>query len=166
MGQYLFSARDYARGRVLGKTRISGTGIFPRRHLYSRDLHNMKKGIPQERVVKMTIPIGDHIGNGYPLKEKGIPIKVEGHLIEEGIPIGMGRPPGRGGYSGGGPPSGGRPPNDGGPPGGGRPLMMEDPLMVEDPLMTEDPLIVEDPLELLVDKDHPALKDLLDQLDL
>ena len=38
----------------------------------------------------MTIPTGDHIRNRDPLKEEGIPIKVEGHQIEEGIPIGMG----------------------------------------------------------------------------
>ena len=46
---------------------------------------------------------------------------------------------------------------------------MEDPLeeentLVEDPLMgMEDPLVMEDPLDLLVDKDHQALKDHLDQ---
>ena len=37
----------------------------------------------------MTIPTGDHIGNGDHLKEEGIPMKVEGHPIEGGIPIGM-----------------------------------------------------------------------------
>ena len=43
-------------------------------------------------------------------------------------------------------------------------IEMEDPLMeMEDPLMVEDLLVMEDPLDLLVDKDHQALKDLLDQ---
>ena len=37
----------------------------------------------------MTIPTGDQIGNGDPLKEEGIQIRVEGHLIKGDIPIGM-----------------------------------------------------------------------------
>ena len=93
----------------------------------------------------MTIPIRDHIGNRDPLKEEGIPIKVEVHLIEEGIPIGMGGPLEEENIL----------EED--------PLMVEDPLMeTEDPLMVEDPLMeMEDPLDPLVDKGHPVLKDLL-----
>ena len=42
--------------------------------------------------------------------------------------------------------------------------LAEDPLMeMEDPLMMEDLLVMEDPLDLLVDNDHQALKDHLDQ---
>ena len=56
----------------------------------------------------------------------------------------------------------------GGPPDGGAPLeediLMEmgDPLE-EDDTLAEDLLIEEDPLDLLVDKNHLALKDHLDQ---
>ena len=35
----------------------------------------------------MIIPTGDHIEIGDPLKERDIQIKVEGHQIEEDIPI-------------------------------------------------------------------------------
>ena len=45
---------------------------------------------------------------------------------------------------------------------GGRPLTEENTLM-EDPLVMEDLLVMDDPLDLLVDKDHQALKDNLDQ---
>ena len=41
-------------------------------------------------------------------------------------------------------------------------IEMEDPLTEEDTLV-EDLLLMEDPLDLLVDKDHQALKDHLDQ---
>ena len=42
--------------------------------------------------------------------------------------------------------------------------LVEDPLMeMEDPLMMEDLLVIEDPLDLLVDKDHWALRYHLDQ---
>ena len=74
------------------------------------------------------------------------------------------RPPEGGRY----PNQGGRPPDQGGypdrgPPGGGYPLEEED-TQKEDSLMeVEDPLEMEDPLDLLVDKDHQALKDPLDQ---
>ena len=91
----------------------------------------------------MMMIIEGHIEMRDPLREGDIQIKVGDLLIEEAIlmedlleediPIGMGRPPGRGGYPGG-PPDG-----DGGL------------------------LVMEDPLDLLVDKDHQALKDPLDQ---
>ena len=46
----------------------------------------------------------------------------------------------------------------------GEDTLAEDPLMeMEDPLMEEDLLVMEDPLDLLVDKDHQALRDHLDQ---
>ena len=87
--------------------------------------------------MKRTILTEDHLGNGDPLKEEAIQIEVEGHPIKGGIPIGM------------------------------EGLLEEEDILEEDPLMVEDPLTeMEDPLDLLVDKDHPALKDLLDQLDL
>ena len=87
--------------------------------------------------MKRTILTEDHIGNRDPLKEEGIQIKAEGHPIKGGIPMGM------------------------------KGLLEEEDILEEDPLVVEDPLMeMEDPLDLLVDKDHPALKDLLDQLDL
>ena len=91
------------------------------------------------------------------------------------------RPPDRRGYPGGRPPDrGGRSPDRGGYPGGGPSdkgggpleedilMEVEDPIeeednLVEDPLMEEEgPLIEEDPLDLLEDKDHWTLKDILD----
>ena len=86
------------------------------------------------------------------------------------------RTPDRGRY----PNRSGRPPDQGGYPSRG-PLMVEDPLdedilmemrdpleeedtLVEDLLMEiEDLLMEQDPLDLLVDKDHLALRDHLDQ---
>ena len=68
-----------------------------------------------------------------------------------------GRFPDQGGYPGGEPPGGGYPNRN------GRPLEEADTLM-EDLLMEmEDHPMEEDPLDLLVDKDHLALKDHLDQ---
>ena len=44
--------------------------------------------------------------------------------------------------------------------------LVKDLLMImEDPLVMKDLLVMEDPLDLLVDKDHQALKDHLDQYD-
>ena len=72
-------------------------------------------------------------------------------------PDGGGRHPDREGYPGGGSPDGGR-----GPPRGGYPNGVGDPLEEEDTL-PEDPLMQEEgTLDLLEDKDHQALKDLLD----
>ena len=73
------------------------------------------------------------------------------------------KPPNRGRY----PNRGGRPPDqggylDGGPPGEDIQIEMGDPLEEEDTL-AEDLLMEEDPLGLLVDKDHLALRDHLDQ---
>ena len=73
------------------------------------------------------------------------------------------RPPDRGRY----PNGGGKPPDQGGypgggPPGGGYPNGNERPLEEEDTLV-EDILMEEGPLDLLVDKDHLALKDHWDQ---
>ena len=98
----------------------------------------------------MTMLIEGHIEIKDPLKEEGIQIKVEGHLIEEDtligdllgedIPIEMEDPQKRR-IPGGGPPdgNGGPPDGNGGPPGDGGSL------------------------DLLVDKDHQVLKDPLDQ---
>ena len=105
-----------------------------------------KEGNTLDRVVRMIIPIGDHIGIGDPLKEEDIQVRVEGHLIKEDIPIEM-----EGlleedileeGH-----------------------LMVEGPLMeIEDPLMVEGHLTeMEDPLDPPVDKDHQVLKDPLGQ---
>ena len=75
-----------------------------------------------EGVVMMIISTGDHIGIGDPLKEEGIQVRVEGHLIEEDTPIGM---------------EGLLEEED---------ILEEDPLMVEGSLMEmEDPLMVEGP---------------------
>ena len=65
------------------------------------------------------------------------------------------RPPDRGGY-----PGGRSHDRDGGPSRGGYPNRGGGPLEEEDTLV-EDPLMEEDPLDLLEDKDHQALKDLL-----
>ena len=64
----------------------------------------------QEKAVMMIMSIEDHIGIGDPLKEEDTQIKVEGHLIEEDIPIEMEGLPEE------------------------KNILEEDPLMVEDPL--------------------------------
>ena len=94
-----------------------------------------------KKVSKMIIPTEGHIGNGDLLKEEGIQARVEDHLIEGGIPIGI---------------EGLLEEED---------ILKENPLMeMEDPLTMEDLLMeMEDPLDPLVDKDHQVLKDLLDQ---
>ena len=83
----------------------------------------------------MIISIEDHIEIEDPLKEVGIPVRMEGHLIEEDTQIeGLLEE--------------------------GTSIEMEDPLEEED-TQKEDLLMMEDPLEmedLLVDKDHQALK--------
>ena len=91
----------------------------------------------------MIVLMEGHIEIRDSLKEGGIQIKVEGHLIEEDILIEdlLGED---------------------------IPIEMEDPLeeddtQEEDPLMVEDPLEMKDPLDLLVDKDHQVLRDPLDQ---
>ena len=91
-----------------------------------------------------------HIAIGDPLRKQDILTKVEEPLTEEGtmiedpleedILIEMGDPLEE------------------------EDTVVEDPLMeMEDPLVMEDLLVMEDPLDLLVDKDHWALKDHLDQ---
>ena len=103
-----------------------------------------------ERKKVTMMVIGGHVEVRDPLMKEDILIKVRDPLIEEDMLIED--PPG-GGY----------------PHRSGRPLeeedtLVEDPLMeMEDPLMVEDLLVVQDPLDLLVDKDHQALKDHLDQ---
>ena len=47
--------------------------------------------------------------------------------------------------------------------GMGDPLEEEDTLVEDLLIEIEDPLVMEDPLDLLVDEDHQALKDYLDQ---
>ena len=121
-------------------------------HMYKEPPYH-EEGNIQENAAMMIMLIEDHIGIRNPLKEGDIPVKVEGHLIEEytwiedllgeSIPIEME----------------GLPEEDD--------ILEEDPLRVEGPLMEmEDPLMVEDPLDLLVDEDHQALKDPLGQGDL
>ena len=85
----------------------------------------------------------------------GRPPNRGGHPDREGYPNRGGRPHDQGGYPGGRPPDGGR-----GPPGGGYHNRGRRPLKEEDTLV-EDPLKEEKPLDLLQDKDHQALKDLL-----
>ena len=71
---------------------------------------------------------------GDPLKEEDIQVRMGNHLIEGDILIGT------------------------------EDLLEEEDILKEDPLMVEDPLMaMEDPLDPPVDKDHQALKDLLDQ---
>ena len=48
-----------------------------------------KEGNIQERAVMMVISTEDHIEIGDPLKEGDIQVKVEGHWIEEDIPMEM-----------------------------------------------------------------------------
>ena len=75
-----------------------------------------EEGNTPERVVMMIIPTGDHIEIGDPLKEEGIQVRVEGHLIKEDIPIGV------------------------------EGLLAEEDILEEDPLMVEGPLMeMEDP---------------------
>ena len=59
-----------------GGTYIQGASILQRRE-YPRESS------------EVIMPTGDHIGNRDPLKEKGIKVRVAGHPIEAGIPIGM-----------------------------------------------------------------------------
>ena len=76
----------------------------------------------------------DRIEVRDPLKEEGIQIGMEDHLIEGDILIGI------------------------------EDLLEEEGILEEDPLMVEDPLMeMEDPLDPLVDKEHQVLKDLPDQ---
>ena len=105
----------------------------------------------------MRMSIEDQIGIRDPLKEGGIQVKVEGHLIEEDIQIED------------------LPGEDISIEMEGlleeeenileeNPPMVEGSLVeIEDPLMVEDPLEMKDPLDSPVDEDHQALKDLLGQ---
>ena len=86
-----------------------------------------EEGNMQERAVMMIISTGDHIGIRDALKEGGIQVRVEDHLVKEDIPIRMEglleeedileEDP----LDGGGAPNG-----DGEPPDGGAPLEIED----------------------------------------
>ena len=116
----------------------------------------MCKGLPcqeggdiQEEIVMMII-IEGHIEIGDPPRVGDIQTKVGDpptekdtlmeDLLEEDIPIEMEEPLEE------------------------EDTQEQDPLMeIEDPLMVEDLLVMEDPLDLLVDKEHQALKDPLDQ---
>ena len=92
----------------------------------------------QEKVVMMIMITEGLIEIGDPLREGDIQIKVGEHLIKEDFLVEdlLGED---------------------------IPIEMEDPLEKED-TQEEDPLMeMEDPLDLLVDKDHPVLKDPLDQ---
>ena len=103
-----------------------------------------KEGNIQEKAVMMIMLIEDHIRIGDPLKEGDILVKVEGQLIKEDTQIEYLL-------------------------GEDTPIEMEglpeeeDPLEMEESLMVEDSLEMEDPLDPLVDEDHQALKDPLDQ---
>ena len=83
-------------------------------HISKRPPYHEEGNIP-ERTVMMIISTGDHIEIGDLLKEGDIQIKVEGHWIEENIPIEM------------------------------EGLQKEEDILEEDPLMEEDSLMVEDP---------------------
>ena len=130
----------------------------PKETLLCRELLQLREeNILDEIAIVMAI--GDHIKTEDPLAEEDT--KVEdpltgypgGGLPGGGYPNGGGRPPDRGLYPDGGPPDGGRGcPGGGYPNGGGRPPARGE-YPVEGPLMEED---------LLKDKDHQALKDLLD----
>ena len=104
--------------------------------MYKEPLYH-KEGNIQEKAAMMIMSIEDHIGIGNPLKEGDIQLKVEGHLIEEDTQIEDLL-------------------------GGDVPIEMEG-LPEEEDILEEDPLMAEDPLDPLVDEDHKALKDPLDQ---
>ena len=113
-------------------------------HIFKGPLCHEKGNIP-ERVVMILIIVEDHIEIKDPLKEGDIKVRMEGHQIEEGTRIEDTL-------------------------GVGTQIKMGDPLEeevhlmeMENPLMMEDPLEMEDPLDTLVDEDHQALKDPLDQ---
>ena len=108
------------------------------------------KGLPPpeeeniERKTVITMALESHIGIGGPLMKEDILTKVGDplteedtlieDLLEEDTLIEMGDP------------------------------LEEEDTAAEDPLMEmEDPLVMKDPLDLLVDKDHWALRDHLDQ---
>ena len=99
-----------------------------------------EEGNIQEKAVMMIMLLKDHIGIGDPLREGDIPVKVEGHLIEEDTQIEdfLGEDI----------------------PGEMEGLLEEEDILEEDPLMVEASLMeMEDPLDLLVDKDHQVLKE-------
>ena len=104
--------------------------------MYRGLLHQEGENI-QEGMVMMMI-IEGHIEIGDPLREGDIQIKVGDPLTKEGTLIENLLKE-------------------------NIPVEMEDPLEEED-TQEKDPLMeMEDPLDLLVDKDHQALKDPLDQ---
>ena len=104
---------------------------------------NIQEEIAMMMIIEGPIEIEDPLREGDVQTKVRDPLTEEDTLIEdlleEDIPMKW-KTPGRGGYPGGGPPD-----------------------EMEDPLMVEDLLVMEDPLDLLVDKDHQALKDPLDQ---
>ena len=113
-------------------------------HIYKPEVENTER-----MKVIMMVP-GGHIEVGDPLMKEDILTKVGDplteedtlieDLLEEDILIEMGDPLEE------------------------EDTLVEDPLMeMEDPLVMEDLLVMEDPLDLLVDKDHWALRDHLDQ---
>ena len=56
--------------------------------IFKRPPYHKEENTP-ERVVMMIIPTGDHIGIRDPLKGEDIQVRVEDHLVEGDIPIGM-----------------------------------------------------------------------------
>ena len=110
-----------------------------------KETHIYKPGVENtDRTKVIMMVLGGHIEVGDPLMKEDILTKVEDpltredtlieDLMEEDILIEMGDP------------------------------LEEEDTLVEDPLIDmEDPLVMEDPLDLLVDKDHWALRHYLDQ---
>ena len=120
-------------------------------HIYKELPPPEVENTERKKVIMMVL--GDHVEVGDPLMEENILTKVgdplikkdtliEG-LLEEDILIDMEEPLEE------------------------EDTLVEDPLMeMEDPLMVKDLLVMDNHLNPLVDKDHQALKDYLDQEDL
>ena len=124
MGPYLFQQEILLEEECQKLLDLQDKNIPKETHIFKGPPYQKEVNI-QERAVMMIISTGDHIGIGDSLKEGGIQVKVEGHQIEEDIPIGM---------------EGLLEEED---------ILEEDPLMVEGPLMEmEDPLMVDDALEM------------------
>ena len=116
MGQYLFQ-QEIISGDKCQKILDQRDGDIPKvACIYKKHLYH-EEGNIQEKAAMMIMSIDDHIGIRDPLKEGDIPVKVEGHLIEEDTQIEDSL-------------------------GEGTPIEMEGPLEEED-IKEEDPLMVE-----------------------
>ena len=125
MGQYLFQ-QEILSGDECQKILDLRDGDIPKVAITYKEPLYHEEGNIQEKAVMMRMSIEDHIGIRDPLKEGGIQVRVEGHLIKEDIwiedllgediPIGM------------------------------EGLLEEEDILEEDPLMVEGPLMeMEDP---------------------